>query len=250
LQLDWSTFLLEVINFLILVWLLKRFLYQPVLNIIEQRRRKIDDTLDQATQAQQEAQALKTQYETRLSDWQEEKRGLLEKLEQETSRERSKRLQQLDEELEQQRLKDQSRNQQLQAQWRSHAENEALQQGAAFATRLLKSLGGPELDLRLHQLFIEQLADLPQAEMQKLREGWEDGETGIEVFSAVPLDKAQQQSIRQALEQVLGPAHGNWNFSVDKALLSGLRVSAGGWMLQANLQDELRFFTESAVAHD
>lgn len=249
-QLDWSTFLLEVINFLILVWLLKRFLYQPVLNIIEQRRQKIDAALDQATQAQQQAQALKTQYETRLADWQQEKRGLLEELEQQTGRERSKRLQQLDDELEQQRLKHQSRSRQLQAQWRSRAENEALQQGAAFAARLLKSLAGPELDQRLQKMFVEQLASLPPAALQKLQEGWQDGKTDIEVFSAVPLDQARQQYIRQALEQALGPSHGSWKFSVDKELLSGLRISIGGWMLQANLQDELRFFTEAAAAHE
>lgn len=249
-QLDWSTFLLEVINFLILVWLLKHFLYRPVLNIIEQRRQKIGAALDQAAQVQQQAQALKTQYETRLADWQKEKRGLLEKLEQQTSRERSKRLQQLDEELEQERLKHQTRAQQLQAQWQSRAENEALQQGAAFATRLLKSLAGPELDQRLHQLFIEQLDTLPPAALHKLREGWQDGAAAIEVFSAVALDQARQQAIRQALEQALGPSHGPWKFTIDAQLLSGLRISIGGWMLQANLQDELRFFTEAAAAHD
>ena len=153
-ELDWSTFTLEVINFLILVWLLKRFLYQPVLTIIEQRRQKIEAELAQAMKGQQEAQALKDQYEARLADWQQEKRGLLEQQEQQMAGERSKRLQQLDAELEQQRLKHQARDQQLQTQWRSHAESEALQLGGAFAARLLKALTGPELDLRLQQMLL------------------------------------------------------------------------------------------------
>ena len=38
-QLNWSTFVLEIINFLILVWVLKRFLYKPVLAAIAQRCR-------------------------------------------------------------------------------------------------------------------------------------------------------------------------------------------------------------------
>ena len=37
-ELDWTTFILEIINFLVLVWILHRFLYQPVMNVIAQRR--------------------------------------------------------------------------------------------------------------------------------------------------------------------------------------------------------------------
>lgn len=35
---DWTTFILEIINFLILIWILKHFLYRPVLKVISERR--------------------------------------------------------------------------------------------------------------------------------------------------------------------------------------------------------------------
>ena len=38
---DWSTFVLEIVNFLILVYLLKRFLYQPILHAIEAREQRV-----------------------------------------------------------------------------------------------------------------------------------------------------------------------------------------------------------------
>ena len=65
-ELDWTTFLLEVINFLILVWLLKRFLYQPVLEVIGKRRQKIQAELLQAATTQDQASQLKEQYEKRI----------------------------------------------------------------------------------------------------------------------------------------------------------------------------------------
>lgn len=37
-QIDWTTFVLEIVNFLALVWLLKRFLYTPVLDVLARRR--------------------------------------------------------------------------------------------------------------------------------------------------------------------------------------------------------------------
>ena len=41
-ELSWSTFILEAINFLVLVWILKRFLYKPVLDVIERRKAGIE----------------------------------------------------------------------------------------------------------------------------------------------------------------------------------------------------------------
>jgi len=245
-ELDWTTFLLEVINFLILVWLLKRFLYQPVLNEIEKRRQKIKADLLQAAAEQDEARALKSQYEARLVDWEREKRTAFDALRQKLDQEREKRLQQLDNEMEQQRLKHQARDQQQQAQWRTQAESEALQLGSAFAARLVQGLAGPELDRRLQQLFLEQFGALPESTLNEFRKGRQDDTVSVEVLSATPLDAAQQQVIRQALEQKLAPIEARWQFRQDEKLIAGLRVSIGSWVLQANLQDELRFFSEAA----
>jgi len=245
-ELNWSTFLLEVINFLILVWLLKRFLYQPVLNVIAQRRQKIETELAEAAKGQQAAEALQRQYEERLAHWETERRDALDQLAQQIAQQRSQRLRQLDDELEQQRLKHQAREQQQQVQWRSQAETEALQLGGSFTARLLRPLAGPELDARLQPLFIDQLAALPENTLSPLREGWADGSARLEVISSTALDDAQQQIIRQALEQKLGPRNGPWQFRQNPQLIAGLRVSIGGWLLHANLQDELRFFSGAA----
>lgn len=247
-ELNWSTFVLEVINFLILVWLLKHFLYQPVLNVISQRRQRIEAEISQAAREQEKADALKQQYEQRLTEWEQDKRDVLDDLERQIEQERSKRLQQLDDEVERQRLKYQARDEQQQNQWRNQAETEALQLGGAFAARLLKGLTGPELDLRLQQLFIEQLADLPESAMKALREGWQGKDARIEITSATALDNKRQQAIRQALEKKLGQSEAQWRFHQDNTLIAGLRVTIGGWVIQANLQDELRFFAEAA--HD
>lgn len=245
-ELDWTTFLLEVINFLILVWLLKRFLYQPVLEVIGKRRQKIQAELLQAATTQEQANQLKEQYEKRLVEWEQEKRVALEELTQEIAREREHRLREIDDELEQQRLKHQARDQQQQVLWRSQAEAGALRLGSAFAASLLRELAGPEVDKRLRQLFVDQLQALPASELARLKEGWQDNNSAVEVLSAAPLDAGQQDIVRQALEQAFGPCRGAWQFHTDENLVAGLRVSVGGWILQANLQDELQFFSEAA----
>lgn len=56
-QFDWWTLALQTINFLILVWLLHRFLYRPVLGIVDTRRAEIDAQYADARKAESEAQA-------------------------------------------------------------------------------------------------------------------------------------------------------------------------------------------------
>ena len=72
-QFSWSTFVVEIVNFLILVWVLQRVLYLPVKKSILDRKQKIQASMDAAVQLKSEAQLLQTQYENRLNEWDKEK---------------------------------------------------------------------------------------------------------------------------------------------------------------------------------
>ena len=56
-QFDWVTFLLEFVNFLVLVWLLTRFFYKPVRNVIEARKKSIEHKIAEAEKTRTEADA-------------------------------------------------------------------------------------------------------------------------------------------------------------------------------------------------
>ena len=65
-ELSWSSMLLEMINFLVLVWILKHFFYAPIQQIILKRQTEIQADLDKACQLKKEAGALQKSYENRL----------------------------------------------------------------------------------------------------------------------------------------------------------------------------------------
>ena len=58
---DWFTVVAQILNFLVLVWLLKRFLYKPVLDAIDAREKGIATKLADAEA--KEAEALKEHQE-------------------------------------------------------------------------------------------------------------------------------------------------------------------------------------------
>lgn len=65
---DWFTFTAQILNFLLLVWLLKRFLYGPIINAMEQREARIAARLTSAQGAKVEATALQDEYHKKIAD--------------------------------------------------------------------------------------------------------------------------------------------------------------------------------------
>lgn len=62
------TALFTLLNFVALFLVLKRFLYRPVMDMIQKRQKEIDDMYQEADTAQTQAQAMETEYRQKLAD--------------------------------------------------------------------------------------------------------------------------------------------------------------------------------------
>lgn len=244
-ELNWSTFLLEIINFLVLVWILKRFLYKPVLDVIARRRAGIEERLAKAQHLHNEADKLKAEYDNRLVDWEHERQQAKDNLSQELSEERVRQLEQLHTTLKQEQNKAKVSQLQQQAKTARAVEYQALQQSAQFATRLLNQASGPELEARLIDLLLENLTNLSQDQITTLSTQWGKQAETIMVASAYPLPESQRINMEMAFKKLIGSAI-PVKYKQDSELLAGLNVTIGAWVLQANIRDELKGFTEFA----
>jgi F-type H+-transporting ATPase subunit b len=240
--LDASTFVLEIVNFVILVWILKRFLYRPVLDVIAQRRAAIESSLRDAQAARAEAQSLKERYEGRVAEWAEERRRSLDALEKEIDAERARRRADLDAALENEKRKNAAAAARREVDARLRIEIAALEQSAKFASRLLERLASPELETRLIDAALEDLAALPQHELEALGNAARspDGRAVL-VTTAHPLAAQQRARIEKTLAPLIGGARA-LKFEQDAALVAGIRIRVGGWSLGLGLRDELEGF--------
>ena len=139
-ELNWSTFILEIINFLVLVWILKRFLYRPVLAALQQRQQKIEQKLDEAERLKAEGADLECQYQGRMEDWEREKQQARETLHQEIEAQRVTKLEQLEQELSSEREKAAVIERRHQAETQQQYQQNSHQQGARLAASLLRKI--------------------------------------------------------------------------------------------------------------
>ena len=243
-QFDLTTFALEVLNFLVLVWLLKRFFYQPVLAVIEARRAAGAAILDEAQASQRAADAMKAQCEAQLLQADQKRAAATAALEGELAAERARRLAALESELTLERKRHAALAAQQAEQRAGALEREALALAARFSARLLDRVAGPELEARLADLALADLPLLAPERLEALRAALLLPGVNVRVVSAHALDAARRVAFSDALGRLAGRPP-DIAFSEDPALKAGVSIMAGAWVLMANLRDELGFFASS-----
>lgn len=244
-QIDWTTFVLQIVNFLVLLWILTRFLYRPVLDVLARRQAAVERTLTQARETEARAAELRTQFEGRLAEWEAEKAAARARLEAELAAERLRQMQVLERALAEERERVAAQETHRREELLHELEARAVDQARRFATRLLSRLADPHLEARLVDLFVEELAGLPEEPLAGLRAAVQVPQACAVVTSAHPLDEGQRSRLRDALAGRLGHAF-PVEFGQDGQLLAGLRVSVGPWQLGLSLADELAAFAAAA----
>lgn len=241
-QIDWTTFALEIVNFLALVWLLKRFLYKPVLDVLAERRAGIERILAESRASEARAKALQGEFERRLADWADEKARARARLEADLAGERALGVQALSRALAEERERsaavDAHRWQQLEQQ----RDRQAMAQAQRFTAALLGRIADPAIEASLLNRFLDDWAGLPEEQIDKLRRAASEPGAAADVTSAFPLSSEQRQRVVDALAVRLQRTIAVL-FDEDGQLLSGLRVSLGSWHLQMNFADELSRFS-------
>lgn len=91
-SIDWITVGAQIGNFLVLVWLLKRFLYRPILDGIDAREREIATRMGEAARVEAAAEKQKAEYEARIEALQASRAETLEAARQEAEKERREML--------------------------------------------------------------------------------------------------------------------------------------------------------------
>lgn len=247
-ELNWTTFVLEILNFLVLVWLLKHFFYQPVKGMIARRQQAIEAQLKQADEQRQQAESLREQYENRLDDWEQERESARQQLAREVEEERQRLQAGLQQQIDEERQKAAVLAERSLLEQQHQLEVQALEQGARFVSRLLEEVASPEVQERLFEHLLQQLKHLPASQREALRSAaGENHAVAVTVLSAYPLSEAQHNQLREQIGAHV-PNHLQCEFREDRKLIAGLRITVGPWVMHANLHDELKAF--AAIAHD
>ena len=233
---DWFTVMAQIVNFLILVLLLKRFLYGPVIRAMEQRERGIAATLRDADALQAEAAADAKEIAAQRREVEDHKARRLTLAHEEAEAERRKLIEQARADIE--ALKRRwvatlgQEHQSFLKSMVSLAGGEAI----ALARKIMRELSGADLEQRVMTVFLQRFRDA-LARDQSLREGMAGAGT-VQVRTAFPLTEDAKREARALITSELGSGRAV-AFDTDERLALGIRVMAGGRDVTLSLDDYL-----------
>lgn len=247
-EFDSTTFVLEVLNFLVLVWLLKRFFYQPVLGVIEARQAATAQIMSDAKRIEHEAEVLKSTYENRLFELEKEHATAKARIGEEIAVERTRHLALLESDIATERKRREALQEREHSELEQTLERQALQLAQRFCTRFLEPLSGPDQNAKLADLAVSELEGLPDDKKDLLRSVLGDTKVAVQLLSAYPLDESQRTAFSDVLSRLAGrPVVPE--FGEEPLLKAGVSIMAGSWVVMANLRDELSFFSGN-LAHE
>ena len=224
---DWFTVIAQVLNFLILMWLLKRFLYKPILDAIDTREKRIAEELANAATKQAEAMKERAEFQKKNEDFDKQRARLLSNA--------SK-----DAETERQRLVDEAKkvaealSARRQETFQVDAKNlnQALyrrtqEEVFAIARKTLADLASTSLEERATDVFNRRLREIDGQVKERLVEAIHASSDPVNVRSAFDLPQTQRVAIQTALNETLS-ADVHILFETSPDLVSGIELAANG----------------------
>ena len=243
---DWFTVAAQITNFLVLVWLLKRFLYGPILNAMTQREKRIRDTIESAVQREAEAGRERADFERKNAEFDREKQSLTMQARQSADEERARLLDGARGEIETHRAKWREGLASERAAFRTEFTRKAQEEVTAIARQVLKDLAGAELDDRIAQVFLERLDKLDGNERQRLVALAKESAAPAIVRSATRLSPPTRARIEAVLRERLG-VQPPVQFETNDTLVTGIEFCLNGYKIGWAIGDYLAALQKTAA---
>ncbi len=224
---DWFTVAAQAVNFLILVWLLKRFLYKPILDAIDEREKRIATELADADSRKAEAAKERDELQVKTRDFDQQRAGLLSKATDEAKAERQRLLGEARQSVDALRLKGQQT-------LKSDAENlnqaisrQAQREVFAIARKALKDLATASLEERMVGEFTRRLRAIDGPAKEQLAAALKKTSEPSIVHSTFNLPDERRTALQQAVNETFS-ADIHLHYETAPDLIAGIELISNG----------------------
>jgi len=236
--LDWFTIGAQAVNFLILVWLMKRFLYKPILNALDSREKLIAKELADADAKKSEAEKERDEFQKKSAEFDQQRAALLTKAADEAKAEGLRLLEEARKAADalrarrQESLANDARN-------LNQAISRLTQKEVFAITRkVLSDLATVSLEERMGEVFDRRLRALNDQGKQVLGAALKKNSGPAVIRSTFDLPAPQRAAIQNALNETFS-ADIQLRFETTPDLVSGIELSSNGqkvcWSIAAYL---------------
>ena len=241
---DGFTTVAQIINFLILLFLLRRFLYDPIVRVMNERQAKIAAQIAEVESLKQEAVEEAEAYRQQHTEIQDQCEEILFKTKEAAEVWRKDFLSKTRQEIDEARIN-----------WHMGIEKEKQafiqvmrhqigKQVYSISRQALADLADAELEQQVVQVFLRRLQEMKKDELKILIGAIEKSPKHTILRSAFEISAPIRQNIHQTVQQFIG-SQVDIDFKVNSDLLCGIKLNIQDYELAWTLDDYLVSLEES-----
>ncbi len=245
---DTFTLVAQIINLVILIWLLKRFLYAPILKAVDARQAKIAERLNTAREQADKAIAQQRLYEEKIVAFDADRQKMFEEARQESAHLKDVLLDEAKADVIKSRKRWQEELMNEKQSFDANLKQLILEQFKIFADQSIKQMAGVSLQSLIEDQFKRKLTALPTKDKKTLAEALT--QTGrVTVVTAVKMTPEQKKETASFLLDVLDITQDvRITFKDDASLLSGIELQAGEQVISWHMRQYLEQFENNLNA--
>lgn len=235
---DWFTVGAQVLNFLVLLWLMKRFLYGPILNAIDARGKHVADELKNADTVKKEATQEHDEFKSKNAKFDADRSGLLAKAVAEADQKHAeliadakKEVTLLREKNQQSLLNDQTNS------WK-RVQRRAQDEVFSIARKALQELAGVKLEGQIISVLARKIQGLSSDEKKGFVDAVVQKKEPVMIRSSYEITDEQKKQIAEVLSETFGKTE-TVQYKIDPDLIAGIELSAGGFKTAWSISDYL-----------
>lgn len=245
---DLTTLIAQIINLLILIWLLKRFLYKPVLNMLKERQALIDSEIDRARLATQNALAEEAKYQEKVVAFDRERDKMYAHMQSQVDALREKLTEEAKKDVVRLRQSWQNELEQEKQAFDISIQNSIVKNFKLFATDALNDMAGVELNTLVLEKFKKRIQKINSVQRNQFIQSALSAKQ-IVVSTDTKLDAQTKESLKDFLFTTFGLDENiKISFKVDANLICGIQVQSDEQVISWNLQNYLEAFENNMDA--
>ncbi len=202
-QIDWFTFGAQIVNFLILLVLLRRFLYGPITKAMDAREVALVARFEEAERESSNAQAEAERYRRARGEMEEEHNRLFAAAATEADRRRKSMIEDARSEVESMMTRWYDEVDRERATFLADARERLAQLLVLVADRALADLADVTLEAKMVDRFVDRLLHLPAYQRMALVESGADLSEDVVIATSFDLSYPQRQQLIEAIQRLL-----------------------------------------------
>ena len=243
-HIDWFVFFAQVVNFIILVYLLKRFLYGRVIAAMDQREAKIAATLADAERMRGEAEEASEAYQEKNRALKEKYEEMMKEAVEEAEAHRKELMNKIRQDVDQIRQKWEETVEREKESFLQHIRYRTGKHIYAVARQALRDLADEDLERRIIDVFLRRMGQLNEQERGVLMDSVRNADGDVIVQSAFDLSPEFRERIGAALSGY-GVNGKGITYKKSSDVVSGIELRTPGYKLAWSLNEYLESLEES-----